>query len=510
MTSRKDFPIIIVGAGVFGLSLAYNLALQGYTNISIFDRTDYDKTKYNPFLGSDSASGDINKCFRIYYENKTLYSKLALEALDHWENWNLDIKSFSAENKLRFADEGEDLEILRHTGGLRINDTEHLSPMEAKNLEGIKTLGLRSTQYDVSNAEDLQRAKLTGWAWKLFIVNDLKQRGVVKHITGTLDSTTGMLKSDKACYYVRLMLESKYGVKFYFGEKGEFQSLVYADDGITVKGIETLDENQHFANYIILAAGPWTTSLLPDLQHRTQASLANIIYVKIPKSRQDLIDKYSEYPHTQWKTTSSENDRNMNYNGFDGGFAFFPPTKKEGILKINTRQTKYLNPVRYSQTDTYISVPKTNRSAVPAERLPKSVLEEAKNIILAVAPDIAAVPDIKLKSKLFWYTDSINSDFVIDFVPGKQNLIVATGGSAHGFKFLPVLGKLVVDRIEGRQNEYTELFRWKNPEDIKVDNYHLKTQNIEKVYSRVFDNAVLEEEQDSVFSREELAGAGRI
>lgn len=57
-----------------------------------------------------------------------------------------------------------------------------------------------------------------------------------------------------------------------------------------------------------------------------------------------------------------------------------------------------------------------------------------------------------------WYTDSIDNDFIADYVPGYDDTLfvsspdegrenvdehryqVASGGSGHGFKFLPVLG----------------------------------------------------------------------
>ncbi|KAG7876364.1 hypothetical protein KL938_004432 [Ogataea parapolymorpha] len=123
---------------------------------------------------------------------------------------------------------------------------------------------------------------------------------------------------------------------------------------------------------------------------------------------------------------------------------------------------------------------------------------------MAVAPDVVQLPGVKLKTKLLWYTDAINSDFVIDFVPGYQNLIVGTGGSLHAFKFLPVLGKTVVDRVLGRENEYTELFRWKDPQDIRVDNYLLKEEHIERDKKRRFDTAVPCTDADLEFSAADL------
>lgn len=59
--------VIIVGAGVFGLSTALWIARSGYKNVTVFDRRAFDQTYYNPANGCDGASADINKIFRATY-----------------------------------------------------------------------------------------------------------------------------------------------------------------------------------------------------------------------------------------------------------------------------------------------------------------------------------------------------------------------------------------------------------------------------------------------------------
>lgn len=56
MTSTKPRQIIIVGAGIFGLSTAIHLARRGYTNIAVFDKQPYEKTLYSYLNGCDAAS----------------------------------------------------------------------------------------------------------------------------------------------------------------------------------------------------------------------------------------------------------------------------------------------------------------------------------------------------------------------------------------------------------------------------------------------------------------------
>lgn len=52
----RDSPIIIVGAGVFGLSSAIHLAQRGYRNVTVFDKQPYHETFYDFESGCDAAS----------------------------------------------------------------------------------------------------------------------------------------------------------------------------------------------------------------------------------------------------------------------------------------------------------------------------------------------------------------------------------------------------------------------------------------------------------------------
>lgn len=68
-------------------------------------------------------------------------------------------------------------------------------------------------------------------------------------------------------------------------------------------------------------------------------------------------------------------------------------------------------------------------------------------------------------TRMCWYIDSWDNSFIIDYVPGYSNtLFVASGGSGHGFKFLPVLGEHVVNALEGKKDQFTPLWKWRRPE----------------------------------------------
>lgn len=54
-----------------------------------------------------------------------------------------------------------------------------------------------------------------------------------------------------------------------------------------------------------------------------------------------------------------------------------------------------------------------------------------------------------------------NQDFIISPHPRCKNLYIATAGSFHGWKFLPVIGSYVVDMLDGKlSQELSQKWAW--------------------------------------------------
>lgn len=53
---QKSDRIVVIGAGAFGLSTSLHLALRGYKSVTVFDRHDYEASRYDYRSGADSAS----------------------------------------------------------------------------------------------------------------------------------------------------------------------------------------------------------------------------------------------------------------------------------------------------------------------------------------------------------------------------------------------------------------------------------------------------------------------
>lgn len=136
------------------------------------------------------------------------------------------------------------------------------------------------------------------------------------------------------------------------------------------------------------------------------------------------------------------------------GFARDP----NGVVKIGYRGTKFTNPQTQPDGATR-SVPITRWTQESIRQIPLVAARVVKGFVQELLPELM---QCDMSTRLCWYNDTYDNHFVIDFVPGKQGLMVATGGSGHGFKFLPNLGQYVVDRIENKENECLRLWNWRS------------------------------------------------
>ena len=55
--------------------------------------------------------------------------------------------------------------------------------------------------------------------------------------------------------------------------------------------------------------------------------------------------------------------------------------------------------------------------------------------------------------------DMEDEQFVIDWAPGRERVLVAGCGCGHGFKFGGSIGPVIADALEDRENPLGDLFR---------------------------------------------------
>lgn len=454
--------------------------------MTVIDKQDYDKTLYSYDLGCDAASAgkppsehlvlflcsseftDINKILRVAYGSDTVYQNLALEALEVWKEWNKELATST--NLPAGLSRGDTLYV--NNGSLAMFTTPELPPFQQQSLDNITAAGQGHTQFVVSKPEDRMKATELGFGSALDPFNR-KSRG--KPYNALLDTIGGLCYADKACLFA-LHKARALGVKFIFGEQGTFKNFTYSvSDPNEVIGVKTADGVGHGAALTIVAGGGWTPTIVPELDGLCETTGGSVLFYKIPRGS-PLWDRFSSKNFPSYQIGMRD--------GAKGGIYGFPRDEK-GIMKIGYRGTKYASLafyfwrsanfiLRYTnpvvQPDgTERSVPITCWNAPKLTAIPSTALEVVKGFVAEYMPEIAQHKIPLIKSRICWYNDSFDNNLVVDRVPWKKGLMVATGGSGHGFKYLPVLGRWIVDIIEGKElsggdAEVARRWKWRSLE----------------------------------------------
>lgn len=101
----------------------------------------------------------------------------------------------------------------------------------------------------------------------------------------------------------------------------------------------------------------------------------------------------------------------------------------------------------------------TRRLAV--RHVPGPVIDRFDAFLRQVVPPLAKA---RLeKSRVCFYCDAPNGRFLIDRVPGRERVVVAAGGSGHGFKFAPVIGELIAAVVTDEDHPRRRATAWRGP-----------------------------------------------
>ena len=97
-----------------------------------------------------------------------------------------------------------------------------------------------------------------------------------------------------------------------------------------------------------------------------------------------------------------------------------------------------------------ISVPRSH-ALHPSDSIPTDGLHAIERVIETCLPELAGRP--VFDTAICWCADSFDGNWLLCEDPRYSNLILATGDCGHTFKMFPIVGKYVVDLIEGQVRE---------------------------------------------------------
>lgn len=144
----------------------------------------------------------------------------------------------------------------------------------------------------------------------------------------------------------------------------------------------------------------------------------------------------------------------------DAELGFFFEPSSDGKLKFCNEFAGYTNqmPSPWQGGQTVSIPPQSGNYAIPDE-----AREQLETMRRKMFPRFLNRPI--QDERICWCADTSDRSWIIDAHPTLPNVLLATGDSGMAFKFLPTIGKYIVEALEGRLNG-TQKEKWKwRPED---------------------------------------------
>jgi len=194
--------------------------------------------------------------------------------------------------------------------------------------------------------------------------------------------------------------------------------------GRRVTGVRDARGETIAADHVVVAAGSWSAQLVSDLRVSVRPTGHPVVHLEPPDSELFRSEHFPVFTADIART---------GYYGF--------PLNREGVVKIGNHGPGVT----------------TNPSSPP-----RVTAEHLDRLRVFLAETFPALVDARVThTRMCPYADSQDGDFWIARHPALDGLTVATGGSGHGFKFAPVLGRLIADAVEGREHPLLPRFRWR-------------------------------------------------
>ncbi|KAI1181646.1 sarcosine oxidase [Nemania serpens] len=409
---------IIVGAGVFGTSTALHLKSQyPDANVTLIDRHDRDAPT------RPAASWDWNKVIRADYRDITYcrIAAVALEAQDEWRNNPLWTPFYHETGIYWISRTGFAQKVVDNFKSLGRDAELHALPVQ----EARKLYGGIFDSADYEGVEKVLINKSSGWA----AAKDALRAGIDRAIeigVTYISAEVDLLELDRDARCI--------GVRF--------------DDGSTITAERT-----------VLCTGAFTPTLLERTASHTSRDafrpqkrmVAAGVTTGLVTLDEETAQTFREMPVCIQENPTQRGPSN----------GTLPP--------IEGNQIKFWGQTifQFSQGNFNLSKPPVgaeyNQWEVP----------EALKVDVAVANTATFGErgvDWKIHThRICWDCVTPSEDFIISRHPASEGLFIATCGSFHGWKFLPVIGRYVTRMLEGTlEPDLATRWAWDRPLPGKV------------------------------------------
>ena len=353
-----QYDVVVVGLGVTGSAALHRLARRGVRAVGI--------ERLTPGHDQGSSHGE-SRIIRLGYFEHPSYVPLLLRAYALWR----------------------ELEAAAATKLLHITGIAEIGPPDGEVVTGtLAASRLHGLPHEVMDAAETMRRFP---AFK-----------IPAHYTCVFQPDGGFIAVEAA---LAAMLAQARAAGAQLQTNVSVHSVVPHGNGVRL----STSEGDIEARTALIAAGPWTRKLMPDLPAPLRVTREVMGWFE-PRNPVPLLS--GRFP-----VFLLESPHGQHYG--------FPPIAG-GLLKIAKHHHR--------------------GEAVDADTVERGVSAEDEALIRsAVADHIPAANGPLRVAKTCLYTVTPDRDFLIDRLPGARNIIVASPCSGHGFKFAPVIGEILAD-----------------------------------------------------------------
>lgn len=361
------YEVAVVGAGIMGLSAAYALLKRGVGGVVVLEKHQ---------VGHDrAASTDTTKAIRYEYGDNELYARMVGRSIELW-------RALEAET-------GTDLYV--NSGVVCWGRGD--APYTRASYKTVSRLGVPIREVSV---DELCRQ------YPQFAPADISY--------ATINPEGGFLRASGCVAALERRVRELGGI---IREGAAATGLAEDSDGVTV---ELADGEKVSAARVVLAAGAWSSTLLPrlGLTLPLTANKQQVVYFSGlgPVFAPDTFPVFLNLDH--------------DFYGF--------PLDQNGLLKVSLHLPgPIIDPDVPQQPDADF---------------------EAHLISLLERYIPGAVQGKLHLSRMCMYAMTPDEDFYLDHLPGNRNVVLGAGFSGHGFKFGVLVGELLAAISLGGEPEF--------------------------------------------------------
>jgi glycine/D-amino acid oxidase-like deaminating enzyme len=354
----RPFPIIVVGAGVFGAWTAEHLRRKGQ-DVLLVDQMGPANAR--------ASSGGESRMTRGTYGRDEIYTRMALDSLDEW-------KRLSARSALP----------LFHEAGVLFCFQEMID-YARESIEVHTRLNLPLEQIDTA-------ALRTRWP-------QIDFDGVA----------FGLFEPEFGALMARRAVEET--VAHFVAQGGEYM-LAHTEPGASGTQV-LLDGVARDASAVVWACGPWLPKVFPDLLgDRIFVTRQEVAFIAPP----DGDDSFEASHLPGW----------ADFNGGDLYYGF-PNLEGRGFKIARDTHGEHFDP----------------------DTGDRRMSDDGAALLRAFAerrfPALAGRPFTEFR--VCQYENSSNGDFLIDRHPTLEGVYLLGGGSGHGFKHGPEVGRMMAELV---------------------------------------------------------------